>query len=415
MCPRRYQSCRRSAFEGSTPAGLWRRRSRCSCSLWRSAAPPPTTSRATSPIPPFLRARSPPAQHVTVAVTFTDDTGAAPKAVAVAVDRTVSPMTAGSGSFTDGRALRDHRCADRRSACHHLHRNRRRGRQGDHLGGLYPGRGRRYAGAQRRRHGRSHQVAHAEPTARSTPAPTPVAGDGGNGGRGKSGSGDDGGGATPRRAAARRSRARLRRRAAEPHPIPPARPDRPESRRRDHERAECRRAGWQRGAGLQRRSQRRRRPDDRPVNRVGRREQWRRQEQSTNCRARSSGATGRPRSIFWPATTPHCRRCSSSWCRRSPRRRPAAVAWAAFVIFGKRRRDGDDPEPDSRLAAAAATGVDTGAAQGLRVVDESQLPRWRRPSLQQVRRTDPLRVVAEAPTMSFAGAGVRPLESYERR
>jgi len=36
------------------------------------------------------------------------------------------------------------------------------------------------------------------------------------------------------------------------------------------------------------------------------------------------GATGRPGSIFWPATTPHCRRCSSSWCRRSPRRRPAA-------------------------------------------------------------------------------------------
>jgi hypothetical protein len=91
------------------------------------------------------------------------------------------------------------------------------------------------------------------------------------------------------------------------------------------------------------------------------------------------------------------------------------VAWAAFVIFGKRRRDGDNSEPDSLLATAAATGVDTGAAQGLRVVDESQLPRWRRPSLQQVRRTDPLRMVADAPTMSFAKAGVRPLESYERR
>jgi hypothetical protein len=91
------------------------------------------------------------------------------------------------------------------------------------------------------------------------------------------------------------------------------------------------------------------------------------------------------------------------------------AAWAAFVIFGKRRRDGDESEPDLLLATSAATGVDTGAAQGLRTVDESQLPRWRRPSLQQVRKADPLRAVAEAPTMSFATAGVRPLERYERR
>jgi len=91
------------------------------------------------------------------------------------------------------------------------------------------------------------------------------------------------------------------------------------------------------------------------------------------------------------------------------------AAWAAFVIFGKRRRDGDESEPDSLLATSAATAMDTVAAPCLRVVDESLLPRWRRPSLQQVRKTDPLRAVAEAPSLSFAKEGVRPLERYERR
>ena len=92
------------------------------------------------------------------------------------------------------------------------------------------------------------------------------------------------------------------------------------------------------------------------------------------------------------------------------------AAWCAFVLFGKRRRDGDEePQSDSLLAAAAGSGVDTGAAPGLRVVDESTMPRWRRPSLQQVRRTDPLRAVVEAPHMSFATTGARSLDNYERR
>lgn len=92
------------------------------------------------------------------------------------------------------------------------------------------------------------------------------------------------------------------------------------------------------------------------------------------------------------------------------------AAWAAFVIFGKRRREGDASESDPRLATSSAAALDTGAAQCLRVVDESLLPRWRRPSLQQVRKTDPLRVVAEAPTsLSFARDGVRPIEAFERR
>jgi hypothetical protein len=91
------------------------------------------------------------------------------------------------------------------------------------------------------------------------------------------------------------------------------------------------------------------------------------------------------------------------------------TAWAAFVIFGKRRRDGDEPEPESLMAASAGAGLDMAAAQGLRAVDESQMPRWRRPSLQQVRKADPMRAVVESAHLSFEAAGVRPLESYERR
>jgi hypothetical protein len=89
------------------------------------------------------------------------------------------------------------------------------------------------------------------------------------------------------------------------------------------------------------------------------------------------------------------------------------AAWAAFVFLGKRRRN-DDESDDGLLAAAAASGLETDAASGLEV-DESLLPRWRRPSLQQVRRTDPLRAAAETPHLSFESAGVRPLADYETR
>ena len=93
----------------------------------------------------------------------------------------------------------------------------------------------------------------------------------------------------------------------------------------------------------------------------------------------------------------------------------AAAAWAAFSFFGKRRRDDDETEPDGTLAAAAATGYEAQAVPGLPAVDESLLPRWRRPSLQQVRKADPLRAEAETPHMSFETAGAAPLGDYERR
>lgn len=91
------------------------------------------------------------------------------------------------------------------------------------------------------------------------------------------------------------------------------------------------------------------------------------------------------------------------------------AAWAVFALFGKKRRDDDEPD-EGQLVAAAASAYEAEAARGLKPIDESTLPRWRRPSLQQVRRTDPLRAQQEeAPKMSFASAGVRPLENYERR
>ena len=90
------------------------------------------------------------------------------------------------------------------------------------------------------------------------------------------------------------------------------------------------------------------------------------------------------------------------------------AAWAAFAFFGKRRRD-DDEVDQNQLATAAATSYEAQAAPGLRVVDESLMPRWRRPSLQEVRRTDPLRAMADATHLSFDTAGASPLADCERR
>jgi hypothetical protein len=94
----------------------------------------------------------------------------------------------------------------------------------------------------------------------------------------------------------------------------------------------------------------------------------------------------------------------------------AAAAWAAFSFFGRRRRDdGDETEPDGTLATAAAVGYEAQAVPGLPAVDESLLPRWRRPSLQRVRKADPLRAEAETPHMSFETTGAAPIGNYERR
>jgi hypothetical protein len=98
-----------------------------------------------------------------------------------------------------------------------------------------------------------------------------------------------------------------------------------------------------------------------------------------------------------------------------------AIAMAmAFAIFGKKRRDEEQPAPDEVLEANAARASAVAATSQLALgpapapVDvESLMPRWRRPSLQQARKADPTRSVAVAPRLRFdesmAGIG------YERR
>ena len=129
--------------------------------------------------------------------------------------------------------------------------------------------------------------------------------------------------------------------------------------------------------------------------------------------SRGGVATGVPAALFSSKSLP----LQELMTRLAPTVATACAgtaAWAAFAFLGKRRRDDDDGSDDGRLAEAAASGLETGAASGLEV-DESLLPRWRRPSLQQVRRTDPLRASAETSHLSFESAGVLPLEDFERR
>jgi hypothetical protein len=110
----------------------------------------------------------------------------------------------------------------------------------------------------------------------------------------------------------------------------------------------------------------------------------------------------------------------------------------AFGLFGRRRRDDDEP-PDGVLAAAAASGIDVvprdmvGAAvagtngaivdgiplNGDEFADpanlEALMPRWRRPSLIQARKTDPIRDSTPTPRLTFDRGLVGPLAGRERR
>lgn len=97
----------------------------------------------------------------------------------------------------------------------------------------------------------------------------------------------------------------------------------------------------------------------------------------------------------------------------------------AFFLFGKRRRDGEPPEPDEVLAARAAafsmapasTLVPVGADPlgGTRGVGDAGIPRWRRPSLLEARKADPLRSTAVPDRLSFDRGAVLPDANAERR
>jgi hypothetical protein len=120
----------------------------------------------------------------------------------------------------------------------------------------------------------------------------------------------------------------------------------------------------------------------------------------------------------------------------------------AFGLFGRRRRD-DDRGRDLALATAAATGIAVGSrdiaavltaaqpsaidapvdgaapavaaagaaagAEEEEAAPESDMPRWRRPSLILARKTDPIRDDTPAPRLTFDRGLVGPLAGHERR
>jgi len=111
-------------------------------------------------------------------------------------------------------------------------------------------------------------------------------------------------------------------------------------------------------------------------------------------------------------------------------------ATLAFGVFGKRRRDGDPPAPDDVLAHAAGSALAVAAAAGYasRAGDgglgdpvavavnvpnpkdaELALPRWRRPSLLEARKADPIRDAVEVPRLTFDHGLVGPIDGRERR
>jgi len=93
----------------------------------------------------------------------------------------------------------------------------------------------------------------------------------------------------------------------------------------------------------------------------------------------------------------------------------------AFMLFGKRRRDGEPTAPDEVLQAAAARGSGLAASAGLvrpapvLVDPDAHLPRWRRPSLLEARKNDPLRSVSTPTTLTFAQGVAEPVAGRERR
>jgi hypothetical protein len=112
----------------------------------------------------------------------------------------------------------------------------------------------------------------------------------------------------------------------------------------------------------------------------------------------------------------------------------SAVVGAAMALslFGKRRRDGEQPDTDEAMARQAATGVATATAAiaGAALAGpatagpapvpapldaEAAMPRWRRPSLMEARKADPIRDAVQAPRLTFDHGLVGPLDGRERR
>jgi hypothetical protein len=121
-----------------------------------------------------------------------------------------------------------------------------------------------------------------------------------------------------------------------------------------------------------------------------------------------------------------------------------AAASMAMGLFGRRRREDEEPDLGPLLAADAAKGVGVGGRalggpeagdgsddedegegdddadgvdddDGPSADNEAALPRWRRPSLLQARKADPLRTEPAAPRLFFDRGLQGTLAGHERR
>ena len=98
----------------------------------------------------------------------------------------------------------------------------------------------------------------------------------------------------------------------------------------------------------------------------------------------------------------------------------AVTTWMAFMLFNRRRRDGEPVAADDVLHAAASSGVAVALAPlppyAAPPDPEALMPRWRRPSLLEARRTDPIRSPApERERLAFAYGSPQMAAEVERR
>lgn len=89
----------------------------------------------------------------------------------------------------------------------------------------------------------------------------------------------------------------------------------------------------------------------------------------------------------------------------------------AFLLFGRRRREDDEPgeaqQPATRAVGMPPSSVLVPEAEVPE--HERHLPRWRRPSLLEARKTDPLRTERPTVNLTFGSGAVRPVDGHERR
>lgn len=103
----------------------------------------------------------------------------------------------------------------------------------------------------------------------------------------------------------------------------------------------------------------------------------------------------------------------------------AVAIWMGFLVFGKRRSNGEPPDSDEALSESAARAGHTAASAQLMTAPstvpavhdpEAGIPRWRRQSLLEARRADPGREpVVAVPNQTFSRGVAERDDANERR